>query len=97
MLHYRHRASGGRQEKGGKVYSTSYGGTKPRRLLLPGSPTLKQPGMSLVIQWLRLHAPGARSLPLIPGQGIRFPHASTKSLHATARDPMCQLRPGLVK
>ena len=79
---------GGRRKEA-RVYSTSYGGTKPRRLLLPGSPTLKEPGTSLVIQWLRLHAPGAGGPPLIPGQGIRFPHASTKSLHAIARDPVC--------
>ena len=77
MLHYGHRASGGRQEKGGKGLFTSYGGTKPR-LLLPGSPTLKEPGTSLVIQWLRRHTPGAGGLRLIPGQGSRFPHAQLK-------------------
>ena len=28
--------------------------------------------MSLVVQWLRLHAPNAEGRGLIPGQGTRF-------------------------
>ena len=31
----------------------------------------KKPGTSLVVQWLRLHAPNAGDLGLIPGQGTR--------------------------
>ena len=52
-------------------------------------------GASLVVQWLRLHVPNARSLGLIPGQGTRshmlqlrahmlqlkILHASTKTQH----------------
>ena len=34
------------------------------------------PGTSLVVQWLRLHAPSARGMGSIPGWG-------TKTLHAT--------------
>ena len=51
-------------------------------------------GASLVVQWLRLCAPNAEGLGLIPGQGTRisgtqFSHAVTKSLHATSKDPAC--------
>ena len=44
------------------------------------------PGISLVVQWLRLCAPKARRLVLIPGQGttsymlqLKIPHATTKT------------------
>ena len=38
---------------------------------------------SLVVQWVRLHAPNAEGLGSIPGQGTRTPmHAATKSPHA---------------
>ena len=43
-------------------------------------------GTSLVVQWLRLHAPNAGGLGSIPGQGTRS-HAATKSSHATTKDP----------
>ena len=32
-------------------------------------------GTSLVVQWLRLHAPNAEGMGLIPGQGTKIPHA----------------------
>ena len=44
---------------------------------------------SLVVQWLRLHAPNAGDLSSIPGQGTRFPHAATKSAHDATEDPTC--------
>ncbi|TEA37244.1 hypothetical protein DBR06_SOUSAS10010020, partial [Sousa chinensis] len=47
-------------------------------------------GTSLVVQWLRLHAPSAGSRGSIPGQGTRsHMHAATKSLHATTKEPIC--------
>ena len=45
-------------------------------------------GTSLVAQWLRLHTPSAGGLGSIPGQGTRSHlHATTKSLHATTKEP----------
>ena len=41
---------------------------------------------SLVVQWLRLHAPNAGDLGSIPGQGTRFPHAATKSSHDATKE-----------
>ena len=41
-------------------------------------------GTSQVVQWLRLPAPNARGLGLIPGQGTGFHMAATKSWCATA-------------
>ena len=47
-------------------------------------------GTSLVVQRLRLHAPNAGGLGSIPGQGTRsHMHASTKSSHATTKEPAC--------
>ena len=40
------------------------------------------PGISLVVQWLRLHAPDAGNLGLIPGQG-------TRSHMLQLKDPVC--------
>ena len=40
---------------------------------------------SLVVQWLKCHAPNARDLGVIPGWAIKTPHIPTKSLHATAK------------
>ena len=46
---------------------------------------------SLVVQWLRLHAPNAGGPGSIPGQGTRSHiHATTKSLHATTKAPACR-------
>ncbi|TEA36862.1 hypothetical protein DBR06_SOUSAS44310005, partial [Sousa chinensis] len=43
---------------------------------------------SLVVQWIRLHAPNAGGTGLIPGQGTRsHMRAATKSLHATTKEP----------
>ena len=42
-------------------------------------------GISLVVQWLRLHAPNAGGLSSIPGQGTRSHMQATKSSHATAK------------
>ena len=48
-------------------------------------------GTFLVAQWLRLHAPSAGDLGSIPGQGTRSNmHATTKSLHATTKEPACR-------
>ena len=33
-------------------------------------------GTPLAVQWLRLHASNAGSVGLIPGQGIKMPHAA---------------------
>ena len=49
-----------------------------------------QIGTSLVAHWLRLHAPNSAGPGLIPGQGTRsHMHATTKSLHATTKEPIC--------
>ena len=42
-----------------------------------------------LVQWLRLCAPNAGDLGLIPGLGTRSHMAATKSLHATTKDPAC--------
>ena len=50
---------------------------------------IKQTNTSLVAQWLRLRAPNAGVLRLIPGQGTRsHMHAETKSSHATTKEPV---------
>ena len=42
-------------------------------------------------QWLRLHMPSAGDPGSIPGQGTRsHTHTTTKSLHATTKEPMCR-------
>ena len=44
-------------------------------------------GTSLVVHWLRLRAPNAGGLGLIPGQGTRsHMRAATKSSHATTNE-----------
>ena len=40
-----------------------------------------------MVQWLRLHAPNAGGLDLIPGQRTRSHMPQLKSSHATAKDP----------
>ena len=42
-------------------------------------------GTSLVVQWLRLHAPNAGGPVSIPGPGTKIPHAATKSLCPTTK------------
>ena len=42
-------------------------------------------GTSLVVQWLRLHAPNARGLGSIPGQGTRSRMLQLKILHVATR------------
>ena len=46
---------------------------------------------SLVVQWLRRHAPRVKGLGSSPGQGICIPHAATKIPQATMKleDPVC--------
>ena len=52
---------------------------------------MKIAGTSLVAQWLRLRAPNAGGLGLIPGQGARsHMHATTKSSHAATKEPACR-------
>ena len=49
-------------------------------------------GTSLVIQWLRLHAPNAGRLGSIPGGGTRSRmHAATKSPHASTKARRSQI------
>ena len=45
-------------------------------------------GSSLVVQWLRLHAPNAMGLGSIPGQGTRSDMQQPGSSHATTQDPV---------
>ena len=81
--------------------------TRPVEKLSPNlfDDIILQRGTSLVVQWLRLHAPKAEGLGSIPGQGTRFnmpqlrvhmlhlkvPHAATKKSHVP------QLRPSMAK
>ncbi|TEA30370.1 hypothetical protein DBR06_SOUSAS27510010, partial [Sousa chinensis] len=44
---------------------------------------------SLVVQWLRLHAPNSEGTGLIPGQGTRSCMPQLKILHAATKDPAC--------
>ncbi|TEA40718.1 hypothetical protein DBR06_SOUSAS1310011, partial [Sousa chinensis] len=45
---------------------------------------------SLVVQWVRLHAPNAGGPDSIPGRGNRsHMHAATKSLHAATKKSAC--------
>ena len=47
-------------------------------------------GTSLAAQWIRLCIPNARGPGSIPGWGTRsHMHATTKSLHATTKEPVC--------
>ena len=43
-------------------------------------------GISLVVQWLRLHAPSAEDPGSIPGQGTRSRMPQLKSVHAASKD-----------
>ena len=48
----------------------------------------KSIGTSLVVQWLRLWAPNAEGLGLIPGQGTRsHMRVTTESSHAATKAP----------
>ena len=52
-------------------------------------------GTSLVVQWVRLHAPNAGGPGLIPGRGTRFRirlHAATESSHAATKVRTPQLK-----
>ena len=47
-------------------------------------------GTFLVVQWLRLRASNSGDQSLIPSQGTKsHMHATTKSLHATTKEPAC--------
>ena len=55
-------------------------------------------GTSLVVQWLRLHAPDARGSGLIPGQGTRphmpqrkISHVATKTPHIATKTQCSQI------
>ena len=50
-----------------------------------------------MVQWLRLHAPDAGGLDLIPGQGTRSHVLPTKSLHATIKIPHATTKTGAAK
>ena len=64
-----------------------------RKVIIRGPPlslaTKKEGRASLVVQWLRLHAPSAEGQDLIPGWGIRFHVPHVKSWHASTKDPAC--------
>ena len=47
----------------------------------------KKHGPSLVVEWLRLHAPKAGGPGSIPAQGTGY-HITTKSCHAATKDPV---------
>ena len=50
-------------------------------------------GTSLVVQWVRLHAPNAGGFGSIPGHGTRScTHATAKSLHATTKSPHATIK-----
>jgi len=50
-------------------------------------------GTSLVVQWLKLHAPNAgdQGSGSIPDQGAELPHAAGKLLPATAKTQCSQI------
>ena len=54
-----------------------------RYKMIPTFKTKMIPGTSLVVQWVRLHAPNAGGLRLIPGRGTR------SHMHATAKKSTC--------
>ena len=60
---------------------------------------LRRTGMSLVVQWLRLHAPNSGDLGSIPGQGTRSQRSQLKipSVKMKMEDPVSQLRPSTAK
>ncbi|TEA38501.1 hypothetical protein DBR06_SOUSAS110406, partial [Sousa chinensis] len=45
---------------------------------------------SLIVQWLRLHAPNAGGPGSIPGQRTRSQMLQPRSPHAATKDPMCR-------
>ena len=49
------------------------------------------PGTSLVVQWLRFHAPNAAGPGLIPGQGTRSYMLQLKTLHAATKTQCGQI------
>ena len=53
----------------------------------PGGPVVKNLpcGPSSVVQWLRLHAPNAEGLGLIPGLGTKSHMPQLKILHTAAK------------
>ena len=66
--------------------SSVRGGSRPGR------------GTSLVVQWLRLHAPNAGGPGSIPSQGtgshmlqLRIPHVATKISHAAIKSQSSQI------
>ena len=57
---------------------------------MPEKVTLKKPqrGTSLVVEWLRLHAPNSGSPGSIPGQGTKPRMPQLKAWHATTKGPV---------
>jgi len=58
---------------------------------------MKHLGTSLVVQWLRLHAPSAGGLGSIPRQGTRAHMPELNSNAATGRSFKLPRRPGAAK
>ena len=52
-------------------------------------PQIHSPGISLVVQWLRLCSSNGREPRFDPWSGNYIPHAVTKSSHAATKDPAC--------
>ena len=58
--------------------------------------TEQQQGPSLVVQWLRLHAPNAGALGSIPAQGTRSHMLQLKNPHVAVKI-LCATRPSAAK
>ena len=74
------------QNRYSEQYLTYYGrkGTSKFQFWSDIKLKLKQ-GISMVVQWLRLHALNTGGFGLIPGWGTKIPRATRKSIHATTK------------
>ena len=74
---------------GGKDWSGGLGrGQKVDELsLVPSLAFTRSKGTSLVMHWLRLCAPSAGDVDLIPGQGTKIPHAVGQLSHDATTKP----------
>ena len=81
----KHWPAGGGEERGGKLWEAEEGLFFPLflRVLLKDF---------LAVQWLRLHAPNAGGLDLVPGQGTRSHMLQLKIPRAALKieDPVCR-------
>ena len=56
---------------------------------ISGCHKLRAVGISLVVQWLRLHAPNSGGLGSVPDRGTRSHMPQLKILHAANKDLAC--------